>query len=89
MTRDQLMQALKKAFPDMWVKESEEFHPAYTCKIWTGEGATHEGVEIFNYFAGTTSIYEDSIMKKVREFVEYCGWHFEWYHAGTIFICKN
>lgn len=86
--RQQMMDALKRAYPNQHMRVGEDFNSDSEGSIWmSAEDGTvdRKGIEIFDYY-GPHSLYELGVVKHLNAYVERHGWYFEWYDAGTIFL---
>ena len=89
MTRTNLMKSLKKRFPKMFLKTTEEFGIT-KGGIWTsGEDfyKDEKGNVLFDYY----DLYGDFIFgvnKSFAKWLEKRGWFCEWFDPGTIMIWK-
>jgi hypothetical protein len=88
-TRQQMINALQKAYPTQFISTTEEFSGT-EGGIWlSGEDGTvdRKGVKIFNYY-NMSDQYELGVVAHLDQYVECHGWYFEWYDAGTIMLWK-
>jgi len=90
ITRERLIAKLEKAYPNMFLRPTEEFNGS-EGGIWTsGEDSPEDrsGLPLFNYW--TTDMKEDYYIFGVRvhfhNFLERNGWYAEWHDAGTMMI---
>ncbi len=88
VTREKLMEILKKRFPLMWMKKSEEFSSDYKDCIWTGEGSyIKKDVPMFDNY-GNPKYYELDVHNDLIKFLDKYGWYAESYDSGTYFLAK-
>jgi hypothetical protein len=85
-SRSQLMKAMGKKYPGVWLRESEYFNGSKGA-LWTGEGSAMPNEdEAFNHYRRD---FEMGIHPELYEYLNTRGWHCEWYDGGTILIYKN
>lgn len=84
MNRGQLKNAIAKKFPNIWMKDSEEFDGTQKA-IWTGEGSDIDGVPAFGVY---NEGYVFGVHPELHKFLESKGWYTEAYDPGTFFIFK-
>ena len=85
-----MVEAINKKFPQLNLREGEEFSNHTKGSIWinTEDRAEDEkGMDIFNYYADGKA-YELGVLVKFSKFIEARGWYAEWYDCGTIFLCE-
>lgn len=88
ISREALMAKLKKAYPSMFLRTTEEFNGS-EGGIWTsGEDSPEDraGWRLFNYWAMSEEYYILGVRKHLYDFLERNGWYAEWHDAGTIMI---
>tara|TARA_R110000850_G_scaffold10324_8_gene37022 strand:- start:678 stop:965 length:288 start_codon:yes stop_codon:yes gene_type:complete len=86
--RQQMIEALQRAYPNQHIKTSEEFGDSYQGGIWlSGEDGTvdRSGSLIFDYYAEGSN-YEFGVVKHLNAYVQRHGWYFEWYDGGTMMM---
>lgn len=92
LSREELMKELKKKYPSLWMKDSEDFDKGKTKNaIWTGSeshAVEKDGKPIFDYNANGSK-YEFGIHIDLYNFLEKKGWYCEWYDSGTILIFQD
>jgi hypothetical protein len=81
MTRK--MNSLAKQFPQVWLKDGEEFSKGYEDTIWTGEGSEVDGDYAFSKYA-----FQDTmgVHPKLVKALDKLGLYAEFYDGGTVFI---
>ncbi len=87
ITREKLIAKLKKAYPNMFLKTTEEFDGS-EGGIWTsGEESPDDrtGLPLFDYYAESES-YEFGVRTHFVNFLERQGWFAEWHDAGTMML---
>jgi hypothetical protein len=87
ISRDALMAKLRKAYPSMFLRTTEEFSGS-VGGIWTsGEDSPEDrtGLPLFNYY-GREGTYDIGVRPHFNNFVQRNGWWCEWHDAGTIMI---
>ena len=83
-TRNQVIADFRKMFPNVFVREGEEWsgQKAYSNQIWTGFGeASADDLRIMDY-------HNHRIHPKLKKYLMTTGrnvW-FEWHDAGTLFF---
>lgn len=87
ISREKLIAKLKRAYPNMFLRTTEEFDG---CEggIWTsGEESPEDksGLPLFSYYAEGCS-YELGVRTHFVTFLERQGWYAEWHDAGTIML---
>lgn len=87
LDRATLISKLKKAYPNMYVKPSEEFN-GNGGGIWIGAEGVYDrnGDDVFNYWTENHTKYDLGVIKHFGNFIERNGWYAEWYDCGTIFL---
>lgn len=88
--RNEMQLMLKKAFPKMWMKNSEDFSSDYNDNaIWTGEGSEgNDGLPLFDYYAEDPKehVYVMGVRKTLHDLLNKHGWYAECYDPGTYFL---
>jgi hypothetical protein len=85
--QNDMIELLKKEFPKMWLKPSEDFSREFEGGIWTGEGSIdNDGLPMFDYWSHEESIYEMGVRKTLLSLLEKHGWWAECYDAGTYML---
>jgi hypothetical protein len=98
--RDEMMELIKKRFPNIWVKPSEEFSndKNYAGRgIWSGsESSTWiddaKKIPAFNpygayaYNPRLDKDYENEVHKTLAKFLRDHGWFAEFYDDATVFF---
>lgn len=93
--REELMDKLRKKFPNVWIKKGEEFGPDYRTAIWTGaEGTTfvdkNKKIPAFNVMSSVSHFkskdYVHEVHKRLADFLANEGWYAESYDPGTFFF---
>ena len=99
--RDEMMEKLRKRFPNIWIKPAEDFykdkHPRAKYAIWTGsEGNTfvdnNKKIAAFNptdsifYNPKIDKSYDNEVHVTLAKFLRKNGYYAEFYDAGTIFF---
>lgn len=85
-SRSRLKNILKRKFPDMWMKDGEDFSSSNAGSIWTGEGSfDNDGIPLFDNFA-TSPLYELGVHKDLVRVLDKHGWFAEFHDGGTVFI---
>jgi len=85
-TREQMMTILAKAYPDMFLKTTEEFSGS-KGGIWSSaeDGIeAKDGYDLFNYYSENYDRYEIGVHNEIVALLGKHGWFAEWYDAGTI-----
>lgn len=86
--REKLLQILRRTFPQMWTKYSEQFD-GRTDAIWTGEGCyMANGDDMFNHSLDGGS-YTMGVHNDLVAVLDKHNWFAEWADGGTVFIYKN
>ena len=97
-SRNQLMSELGKMFPQMHLRESEEFdgrkggiwtsgeEPPYMKVLW---GSEMIELPIFNYWSENYELYDGGVLKEFEKILDKNGWHAEWYDTGTMFLWRD
>lgn len=93
LTREQLINKLKKAYPNMMLRTTEEFNNN-KGGIWTsGEESPldRHGLPLFDYWVVDSSEekYIFGVRRHFHDFLERNGWFCEWYDAGTMMIWED
>lgn len=98
--RDEMMELIKKKFPNIWVKPSEEFSKDknYAGRgIWSGaESSTwidnEKKIPAFNpsgayaYDSKINKNYDNEVHKTLSKFLKDDGWYAEFYDNATVFF---
>jgi len=92
-TRQKMEKILKKQFPNMWVKDSEDWNAGIKGGLWTGEGSTFknsDGVEVdcFAYWSSNDN-YEMGVHVELMKVLRDNGWWAENQDAGTVLLIPN
>jgi hypothetical protein len=90
-SREQMIEAVKRAYPKQHIRTSEEFSPNMIDGLWlAADGGTEDkrGAELFNYYA-ESSLYEMGVIAHLAAWANRHGWYFEYYDPGTIFMWEN
>ena len=92
ISRERLMQKLEKAYPEIWMRQSEEFD-GIGGRIWTVSESCptdKEGLPIFSNESKYTDFKEEfytmGVRNHLRNFLERNGWYVEWYDSATLMI---
>lgn len=92
-SRDEMMDLLKKRFPNLSMKKGEKFNDEQrrNRSIWVmAEGSSFvdkdKKVEAFNVKDPSDNRYELEVHKTLNNFLEKNGWYAESYDAGTFFF---
>jgi hypothetical protein len=93
LSREKLMAKIQKAYPDMFLRTTEEFDGS-KGGIWTsGEDGIFDkkGFELFDYYAGdyTELNYVFGVRKHFYDFLKRNGWYAQWHDAGTIMFYEG
>lgn len=89
-TQEEMLELLKKKYPKLSLKKSEEFSPNYKNGIWSygdKELKAKDGFVLIDYYATNHTKkqrYEFGVHIELRSFLEKHGWYAEWYDVGTI-----
>ena len=77
------MDKLAKQFPQVWMKDGEEFSNGYENTIWTGEGSEVDGDYAFSKYS-----FQDTmgVHPKLVKALDKLGLYAEFYDGGTVFI---
>jgi len=92
-TRTVLMNAIRKAYPDVWMKKSEMFDGREDA-IWTGEGSTiivddfEEDVFNIDNEDYDEKYYTTGVLNEFAKFLDGFGWYCEFVDSGTVMIYK-
>lgn len=96
--RDEMIEKLRKRFPNIWFKKAEEFGKNQSPNgIWTGsEGNTfvdkNKKITAFNpvdsyfYNSNAKKSYVDEVHVTLDKFLKDNGYYAEFYDAATIFL---
>ena len=84
MTESELSKEIKKAFPNVWIREEKGV-------LITGEGAEMDGFSVFDYYPEIymERLYVRGVLKAFLEFLYERGFHPEPIDCGTLGIYKN
>lgn len=90
MTRSNLMKSLKKRFPKMFLRTTEDFGNG-KGGVWTsGEDGLEDenGNLLFDYYQefGGERLYISGVYRPFANWLEKRGWFCEWYDPGTVMI---
>lgn len=87
---DKLEELIEKKFPGVWLQPGSHMDHPDTCLI-SGEGSTHNGVEVFNYWAEDyrETTYRMKVLIEFADFVESHGYYVEFIDAGTVAIAPE
>jgi hypothetical protein len=84
MTRK--MNSLAKQFPDVWMKDGEEFDGHHNNTIWTGEGSHIND----DYAFSSYGFYEtNGVHPQLAKALDKLGLYAEFYDGGTVFIYQQ
>jgi len=90
MNRQELIEELKKRYPKMMFKTTEEFSKDMEGGVWTSgeDGQLHAGLPLFNYYSqdGGSESYIFGVRTFLHNWLEEQGWYCEWYDPGTVII---
>jgi len=88
---EKILQELEAAFPDMWFKPGNQWNQA--ASVWSGEGSYIDDTEAFNYnsweFDPNEEIWKMGIHRKLFDFVDERGYHWEANDPGTYILYKD
>ena len=90
LTRDELIEVLKKAYPNMFLRTTEEFD-GHEGGIWSsGEDGIEasDGFALFDYWSENHDRYEIGVHNEIMTLLGDNGWFAEWYDGGTIMFYK-
>lgn len=87
ISREQLMNKLKRAYPKMHVSTTEDFSGS-TGGIWLGAECVYDRNEmpVFDYWTENYTSYTFGVINHFYNFLERNGWYAEWYDCGTIML---
>lgn len=92
MKREELIAELKKKFPNMFLRTTEDFNGS-EGGIWTSaedgsDGGTWGGLPLFNYYSqdGGSNKYTFGVNNFLYNWLEENGWYCEFYDPGTVMI---
>jgi hypothetical protein len=96
-TQSELMEALIKRFPDIWIKKGEEFSDEYKNCIWTvaeGETFINKSKDIYAFNVSGSIFFDHRVIKKynnevhntLHNFLNKRGWYTESYDTATFFF---
>lgn len=95
LTREQLIEKLKKSYPSMSVMLTENFDGT-PGGIWlSGESGVvdRKGLPLFDYYSqdiyGDRPSYIFGVRYHLHNFLERNGWYAEWNDPGTIMLWEN
>lgn len=86
--RDKLISKLRRAYPNMFLRTTEEFNGT-KGGIWTsGEESPTDrnGDELFDYYSEDYDNRTFGVINHFDNFLNRNGWFCEWYDAGTMMI---
>lgn len=91
-TREKLMAKLEKAYPNMFLRTTEEFSGS-EGGIWTsGEESPEDkaGLPLFDYYTidNEEKYYIFGVRVHLHNFLERNGWYGEWHDCGTMMLWK-
>jgi hypothetical protein len=84
MTRK--MTSLTKQFPQVWMKDGEEFSGRHVNTIWTGEGSEVDGDYAFSSYGFHDTM---GVHPKLAKALDKLGLYAEFYDGGTVFIYQQ
>lgn len=92
ISREKLIAKLEKAYPDMFLRTTEEFSGS-KGGIWTsGEEPPEDkdGLPLFDYWAEDyqEKYYVFGVRVHLHNFLKRNGWYGEWHDAGTMMLWK-
>ena len=91
ITREKLIAKLERAYPNMFLRTTEEFDGS-EGGIWTsGEESPEDrqGLELFDYYSENHDLYDLGVRIHFNNFLDRQGWYAEWHDAGTIMLWVN
>jgi len=91
--REEMMDILRKAYPKMFLKTTEEFNGS-KGGIWSSgeDGLTaKDGFRLFNHHVEDYKEirYVFGVHNEIGNLLEENGWYAEWYDGGTIMFWEN
>jgi hypothetical protein len=94
ITRDHMMSKLERAYPNMFMRTTEEFYGEGQNNggIWLcgeGDDCDRNGKQLFDYYSFCDNGYEFGVVTHLSVFLNRNGWRAEWNDAGTIMLWMN
>lgn len=85
MTKNEIIEAIKENYPELFCRPGEDFASEYKEAVWmSGEGS--EDAQVFNYYTQDETNYTFGVLNSFNKFIEDRGWMAEWYDAGTVML---
>lgn len=80
------MAKLAKQFPQVWMKDGEDFDGRHNNTIWTGEGSEVDGDYAFSSYGFHDTM---GVHPKLSQALDKLGLYAEFYDGGTVFIYQQ
>jgi hypothetical protein len=90
--REAMKQRIARAFPKLWMKDSEEFDPGTRGAIWTtaedADATASDGNRLFDAYAEDfkETTYVLGVHRQMLALLDAGGWSAEFYDPGTVLL---